>query len=238
MARRSKGPKTPFNGAEVYAINKAVNTLFKRSIFHLVAPKFVIPRMNDLYVSLIPSEVWELLTEAKRIVSETPYNYNHSVSFKVTPHVDLDITSTHWLPNPEVVPIDHKLPSVLAEFANEAEIYRAQWNNVLTTFATLNSPGVQRLTAAYYWPCVAMLIDMGGQSADGLSHATRPGTVPSHMTVPLRDTNAFVMQHTLLPKIDSDAKTSYHGNAADGVAACLAFSTNTDLKNDLWPLQE
>lgn len=246
--RRSTGPKwdKAFTSEETSAVLKGLSILYKRTLFHLVAPRFTLPHLPDVCRALVDESVWDLLNEAQRLMVPprgASYSfYKFAGEVPVGSVATIDMVSKRFLPNrdelTEAQNHPEKLPAVLHEYAVAAGRCRDEWIAVRDLFNQLNS-SVTRSTAAYYWPCASALMALGGTTRHDLADITRPGQIPAAMTVPLRDTSAFVMQHTLLPAIDSALTAIYEGDEATGVAAQLALVVeggDEQFTHVVWPI--
>lgn len=255
MARRNRIPKpdpadrTAFTLEETAAIISALVVLYKRELYYIVAPTFKLPALPDVYREMIPAATWEAIEHVENLVVPLTTNYYHAV---VSAHVAientggrLDVQSKRLLPDPgggkELV-----IPEVLVGYVSAAVACRRTWLDVYNVFQTLNKTAAgKRLTAAYNWPCAATLLRLGGLpgAASMLSDITRTQALPASLLPDLRETNAFVMQRTLLPAIDRKAGSEYEGDSETGLACKISYVPEygdavAAFGNNLWPLGE
>lgn len=241
--RRSRGDMLPFSSQERSAVGAGLNVLFKRALYFLVAPKYVIPRLDTFYKDMISQEVWTQIEAAQAI--SIPDRYHTSAEDHVKfDHGFLEVQSKRWLPNRGRLCIDqmnlHDIPSAIDDYLCAATECRAEWINKLEFFRMLNTSGnISRSTIAFCLPCLGPLMALGDINLPPLAEAVRPGSLPAHFTEQVRNMNAFVMQHVLLPVIDNENKSGYDGNQDDGVRALLSLTESEHpFTSSVWPLHE
>lgn len=231
MARRTepRSPKLAFDHSESGAITSALDILFKRTTYHLVASKFELPSLVDTYRSLVDQSVWAKLEAAQELMQLANYSPTYVVDVEISNIAKLEIKSEQLLP--KYINCLTPIPEFVT-FSHAADQCRQQWNQIKTLFNKLNNQA-SRNAIAFYWPCVGALLKLGGKEDDTLASIVRPGTLAASLTVALRDTNAFVMQHMMLPKIDSGNSSGYEGTEKT-LAARLMFTGGVSF----WPLGE
>lgn len=210
-AKREQGKTyeslTAFTKTEREAVERALGTLYKRSIFHVVAPRFSLPNLAAVYYSLTDQDVWDALQKAEQLRQPANFYGTARVDIKAgsyTMHVDAEEGT--------LIPLEEhmhfaRIPAVLHEFAVATRDYLTKWQEVHSVFGELNQVS-KPVTAAYNWPCVTALMAIGGAPNDRLVNAARPThSLPGKLLARLRDTQAFVMSHTMLPPI-TDATSS------------------------------
>lgn len=251
MARRkarNTNPGHAFLFDETAAVSCAIAKLYRRHVHHIVHPAYPRPSMVETWRASIDPSVWdamELAQQRMALPSNTWQYFQFTASAPIpgAEHANLVVTTKRLLPD------GPRLPNTLyhgtAEFAVYGEFVRAvyecrqHWVLVWDTFTKLNT-AITRKTAAFHWPCAAALMAFGGVRADDLTNEiTRAGNIPGELSVQCRDTSAFVMQHMMLPPIDSTHGKTYEGDEEKGLAAYLSFSVRHNVLGDsLWPVAE
>lgn len=247
MGRRRRGySKEPwtkaFTSPETDAVHKGLHTLYKRALYHLVKPKFPLPHLPAIAHSLADENIWDTLAQAQIIMTEPSNSYSFFGFHEMAPVRELsgscllDFKSKKFLPNSDYWHVE-RMPAVLDEYGLAARACRQQWIDVRDTFSKLNE-STKRATAGYYWPCASALMALGGVVCHDLASIQRPGQIPAEMTAPLRDTSAFVMQHSFLPAIDKANTDAYEGDEDTGIAAQLTLTVDDDetFSRIIWPI--
>lgn len=234
----NKRNKLAFTDKEETAIIYALKKLYRRALFHLVAPQFKLPSLPDVYHSLIPQRVQEIMIETQNLMVPSPYTSMFEDAIPCTDRVSLVVRSNRFIVQSSKVELVGLPPAVLGEFGEAAHACCKQWDNIINMFRlalkSANNRNMSRSAIAFHWPCVVALLKMGGCPDDTLTEVSRPGNIPAEFVGQMRDTNVFVMQHMLLPDIDET--TGYEGNPVTGVAAQLRFyDPYTSLGNTFWP---
>lgn len=249
MSRRIKSteklPKSAFLPEETAAVVRALGKLYRRSIFHLVEPKFPRPLMADVWRTFIPEEDWAHMAKAQVMMVMPSNTWQY---FAFTDRVEIpgsntglpakiEIKTKRLLPCRQGLP-DPVIPEAYVEFVRAATEMCTKWVEVYMTYTVLNETST-RLTAGYHWPCASALMTLGGRPAADLSECTRPGTIGGELARRCRDTSSFVMQHMLLPPIDVSLGADYEGDEETGLAARLLFTVNHAVYgNVIWPLRD
>lgn len=233
------GNKTAFTGEEQVAVFTAMAKLFRRSVHHLVHPQQPRGSMVALWRSFFDEKIWDHLNTAQNmmVLPSNSWQYFNFEDAYEDMEFNLEVSSRRFLPNREQATIIAIPPDIRA-FVVAVDNCRDQWIEVYDTFLALNKT-TTRKTAAFHWPAVTALLKLGCRSADDLLDITRPGNIPGELAVRCRDTSAFVMQHTLLPPIDTAEGSSYEGDQEVGLAARLSFTVRHDIFGDtLWPVAD
>lgn len=243
MSRRVKAVpqenKTAFTQEEAHAIGKALHKLYKRTVHHLIEPKFPRIPMDQLWRDFIPEVRWRLMgdAQANMVMPTNSFQFfDFEDTLAINAHVDMEVTTRLMLPARDGS--DLSFPLAYHHFVGDVYACRRQWMDVWNVFTQLHNLST-RLTAAYHWPCAAALMNLGGEPRSDLSNIKRPGTVPGELSTQLRDTSAFVMRHMMLPPIDRPAGGLYEGDKEVGLAARLVFTENNDVfGTQLWPVND
>lgn len=239
-SRPAKEDRRAFTADETAAVGVALGKLYRRHIFHLVEPKFPRTLMADVWRTFIPQERWDHLAIAQEMMVMPANTWQY---FAFEDAVDfgtecrMEIKTKRLLPRRHGLP-DPVIPPEYVEFADAVLLARVEWMKVWDTYLKLNLTAT-RLTAAHNWPCVSALLALGGRPATDLDNITRPGNINGALSVACRDTSAFVMQHMLLPPIDTATEGIYEGDEDTGLAARLVLTENHGVYgNVLWPLRD
>src|SRR5688572_6944210 len=112
MARRRKiydGPKLAFEVSETGAIESSIQRLYRRSLFHLVASKYTLPNLVDVYRSLIPADVQQQFDFVRdNMVASTGFSHwqpSYEVMFGFSTMGTLQVKSRIAIPDPNKVPL-------------------------------------------------------------------------------------------------------------------------------------
>lgn len=238
MARRSSKDvkrNKSFTDNEASHFRNAVTRLYRRSLFHLVAPRFNLPNMRDVYHSLIHPDVWHALEKAHSLCVPVQNHFMQTVTISDT--TEIGAHSSRLFPDLTHVPLHGDIPRVLVEYADAAHDYARKWKEVLDAFTALNELN-KRSAVLHYWPCVQAVIRLWDKTAM-FEVGVRPGELPGEMTVVVRDTGSFVMEHMLLPPVPQreGANHWYDGDSATDLAAQLCFRDQVGtLPDELWPI--
>lgn len=231
MAKRARELKQAFKSEEVAAVLRAIVKLTARSVYHIVAPKFEIPDLIEVFYSFVDPETRRILALADTLTNIPPH-----VGAPITMcknGLRLYVQGSNLLPKFEDLQ-SGELPDVLPAYADAAAEYECKWEEVQEVFSALIAESNSPTTIAHHWPCVVALLKMGGKGRDDLVEVKRPGVLPASMIEDVRATNSFVMQHMLLEPIPS--KSSWVGSTN---TVGVFFDRERDIVLPrLWPLTE
>lgn len=228
-----------FTPIETGAVTLGISELHRRALYHLVRSQFTLPSLPEVYRSLIDKGVWDHMSEAQRIMVQ-PRNSYSFYAFETTMPIGanlatMHVKSTNLLPDVGLLPPnDVQVPSVLQDYAMAALECQRQWAGVIDVFERLNS-NTKRATAAYYWPCAQLLMKLGKEPRDDLGDVQRPGILPADLTVDVRNTTTFVMQHSMLPPLP-DGNVAMEGDEDDLAGWMMLDEIHPILSQKILPL--
>lgn len=260
MTRRRKTtkeiehPHRLFSSHEDDAIKRALSILWKRKLFHLIAPKYDMLGVNlaDYYRTLTHPAMWDTMQLARDNMLKPRNDYAFEAGFYDSVDIgdgfNLYVTTEQFIPKARTPDVDD-MWNRLIHYAREARAARTEFVAIWKLYSEMDADGatdirLKRSTVAHAWPCIAALFKLAGAqgTSEAMASVTRPaGTIPDKYVVRVRDTNSFIMQHMLLPAIDAVHQMVYHGDEETGPAVNLNIAdaeTLSGLGSVIWPLKE